>query len=613
MAKYTPQQIKHLAEEMEHAKDSERPFALLTGAGCSISAGIPSAKSLVKEINETSKFKNRLRNLKNEDCDDYGLCMRKLPKNMRKELLTPYLEQAKINWAHIAIASMMKEGFIERALTFNFDNILNRANGLCGQYPAIYDYVTGASDSTDHIVSPCIIHLHGQGYGLSMLNSDTETGDHVKRIEPLLRSTLDQSPLLVIGYSGQADKVFPKIAEVFDGKETLHWCDYDKEPSENVKRLLNCYEDLTHHYGGVDADVFLVELAQALDCFPPKVFARPLDHLRDEIKDVLAFPSRDEFFKSDVLATMNAKLDNYESNKSKEQQNLDDYQNLFMKGDFSQIIKDANDGKNVPENILSQSYFSEAYNKSKHENKSAAQLNEIIILYQKAIHIDSNFTAAFNNLGSVFWNLGELTNEKKYHELAIVTLKKAIELNFGYANAYYNLAGTLGSLGDLTGDQQYFEKAVVEFENAIEFSPDADSYYQLANRLVTLGKLTGEQHYYEQAIVKYEKAIKLNPDDIDQHNSLSGVLLELGYMTGEQCYYEQARNICNMALKFAPQETYNFACLESHLGNANECEKYLNVCYEAKGLPTKAHLESDKDLDRVRDTKWFKELLEKIA
>ena len=541
MAKYTHQQIKDLAEEMEHAKDSERPFALLTGAGCSISAGIPSANSLIKEINESPKFKNRLRSLKDEYCDDYGLCMRKLPKNMRKELLTPYLEQAKVNWAHIAIASMMKEGFIERALTFNFDNILSRANGLCGQYPAIYDYVTGASNSTDHIVSPCIIHLHGQGYGLSMLNSDLETRDHAKRIEPLLRNTLDQSPILVIGYSGQADEVFPKIAEVFDGKETLHWCDYEEDPSKDVRELLNCYKDLTHHYGGVDADVFLVELAQALDCFPPKVFVQPLDHLRDEIKDVLPFPSGDESDKLDVLGTMNAKLDNYESHKSVGLNNQDYYQNLFMKGNFYQIIKDSDDGKSVPENILSRSYFSEAYNKGKYKNKSVEQLNEVISLYQQAIFINADSPASFNNLANTFHLLGELTGEKNYYEQAVVKSEKAIELNPNDGSYYNNLGITLWALGKLTGEKNYYEEAVVKSEKAIELNPDDGSYYNnLANTFGKLGNLTDEKKYYEEAVVKSEKAIELIPDDGEYYNHLACTLQFLGVLTGEKNYYEKA-------------------------------------------------------------------------
>ena len=612
MAKYTLEQVQDLAEEILHSKDSGRPFALLTGAGCSISAGIPSAKSLIKEINETPKFKNRLRKLNGKEVDDYGLCMRQLPKNTRKELLTPHLKQAKVNWAHIAIASMMKEGFIERTLTFNFDNILNRANGLCGEYPAIYDYVTGVSDSTDHIVSPCIIHLHGQGYGLSMLNSDKETGDHAKRIKPLLRDTLDRSPILVIGYSGQADEVFPKISEVFDGKETLHWCDYEEEPSQNVKELLSSYEDLTHHYGGVDADLFLVQLAQALNCFPPKVFDQPLDHLRDEIKDVMPFPSSDDTStKLDVLATLNTKLDSYGDNKSKQRNNYDYYQKLFMKGEYSKIIN--GNVKKVPKDILSNSYFSHAYNKGKSKNMSAEELNDIIRLYEKAIEITPNSGNCFNNLANTLSDLGKLNDDKSFYEKAIVKYEKAIEINPNDGSYYYNLGNTLLELGKLSDDKSFYEQAIVKYEKAIEINPnDSDYYNNLGDTLLELGKLSDDKSFYEQAIAKYEKAIGINPNDCGYYDNLGDTLIKLGQLTGDSHYYEKSEKVLNIALKYAPKNVYNLACVASLLGKENKCEEYLNICYEANTLPVKEHLETDDDLNFVRNQKWFKDFIDKL-
>ena len=143
MSQHTLQDIETLADEIRHAKDN-RPFCLLTGAGCSLAAGIPLVSELIREMNDPHKeFAIHLKKLDDDQKKDYGQCMRKLSKNLRKDLLNPYLEKAKINWGNIAIASMMQAGFIQRVLTFNFDNVLARACGLCGEYPAIYDFVTG--------------------------------------------------------------------------------------------------------------------------------------------------------------------------------------------------------------------------------------------------------------------------------------------------------------------------------------------------------------------------------------------------------------------------------------------------------------------------------------
>ena len=86
------------------------PFTLLTGAGCSKSAGIPLAGELVAEMNGKPKYALHLNPLSKDEKKDYTKCMAKLSKNHRKALLTPYLDNAKINWAHIAIATLIKAG-----------------------------------------------------------------------------------------------------------------------------------------------------------------------------------------------------------------------------------------------------------------------------------------------------------------------------------------------------------------------------------------------------------------------------------------------------------------------------------------------------------------------
>jgi len=95
--------------------------AFLTGAGCSLTAGIPLAAQLVREIKD--KYPDEIKRLvKPEQQDDYGCCMGALALGERKELLEPYLRSAKINWAHIALASLIHAEHVRRVLSFNFDS-----------------------------------------------------------------------------------------------------------------------------------------------------------------------------------------------------------------------------------------------------------------------------------------------------------------------------------------------------------------------------------------------------------------------------------------------------------------------------------------------------------
>ena len=480
MAKYTKSNIQQLADEMRHAKDA-RPFALLTGAGCSKSAGIPLAFELIKEINDPANpFHIHLDRLDEEQRKDYGQCMRKLPKNARKDLLQTYLDNAKINWAHIAIASMMKAGYFQRVLTFNFDNVLSRACGLCGEYPAIYDFVTGVSASTDHLSDPCIIHLHGQGTGLAMLNTDDETKKHADRMIPLLRDTLDKSPLVILGYSGDSDKVFEKLSDLYDGREKLHWCDYHEEPASHVSTLLNKHQDLTNHYGKVDADLFLVQLAQELGCFPPAVFDKPLDHLRQEIKDVCEFPSSAESTVN-VLKNLNIKLDNYENTLAtndqdvKTQQAIDATQQLLLEGRYNKIVAQENaETGSVPTELLASAMFSQALEQQEDllKNYDFSKYADLFKLYQNIINIKKENHGAYNNWGTALSELGKQTGERQWLEEAVEKYKTAIEIKTDKHDAYNNLIGSMLTLWRATKSDELLEEAKVLVDKALKIKPD---------------------------------------------------------------------------------------------------------------------------------------------
>jgi NAD-dependent SIR2 family protein deacetylase len=174
--------IRQIAETFHAAKARGRPAHLLIGAGCSKSAGVPIAGELIARIQKD--YAHRCKAKFGEDAPTYGACMKLLTVRERRDLLEGFLKEAKINWAHIAIAKMVHGGFVERVLTVNFDNILARACGLLGQYPAIYDFGAAPTDQTGAIVVPSIVHLHGQGYGVKLMNTSEETAEHAKKSGP---------------------------------------------------------------------------------------------------------------------------------------------------------------------------------------------------------------------------------------------------------------------------------------------------------------------------------------------------------------------------------------------------------------------------------------------
>ena len=126
--------IDETIHTLEMAKKRKRGCTLLLGAGCSLSAGIPLALGFVKEIEKDYYWAYERAPKKT-----YAECMDTLLEDERRDLIAKYVETAKINWAHIAIACLMKSGYVDRILTTNFDPLAIRACAMLGDFPSIYD------------------------------------------------------------------------------------------------------------------------------------------------------------------------------------------------------------------------------------------------------------------------------------------------------------------------------------------------------------------------------------------------------------------------------------------------------------------------------------------
>lgn len=229
--------VKDIAKTIRDSKKQGKPLVIFTGAGCSKSAGMPLASELIAEINK--KYKGNIKGLSDTEKSDYGACMRKLTPHEQKTLIEKYISKAKINWAHIALASLLKNGYLGKVLTFNFDNILNRACSLDNFYPPTYDLKVLAEEYFNSIPNQSIVHLHGQWSGFQLANSDIDTAKQADKLKDFIKNTINTSPTLFIGYSGGADAFFKLVDEGFIGQYRLLWIDYTKEPNNNVKKFID--------------------------------------------------------------------------------------------------------------------------------------------------------------------------------------------------------------------------------------------------------------------------------------------------------------------------------------------------------------------------------------
>lgn len=77
--------------------------------------------------------------------------------------------------------------------------------------------------------------------------------------------------------------------------------------------------------------------------------------------------------------------------------------------------------------------------------------------YLRAVKLDRNFAAAWNNLGVVRFSLGKKTDAK-------LAYRKAVAIQPNYALAWYNLGVTLDSLN-------YYTQAIKAYERAFALDP----------------------------------------------------------------------------------------------------------------------------------------------
>lgn len=274
--------LRHSRDALRHSRDARgRGCSLLIGAGCSATAGIRTAAGFVSLIEDRFKTAyDRAAKKASSARPGYPHCMAELSRGQQRDLINEQVSAARINWAHMAIAQLIKHGYIGRILTTNFDPLVQRACAMLGEFPAVYDFALSQLFKPGELPDKAIFHLHGQSTGFVLMNTQEEVSAHAKRLGSLFQDAGQARPWIVVGYSGDNDPVFDHLAEVGRFDYDLFWVGYEEEaPARHVReKLLQPGKD-AYLVRGYDADRFFVELAQKLECFPPEFVQRPFSFL----------------------------------------------------------------------------------------------------------------------------------------------------------------------------------------------------------------------------------------------------------------------------------------------------------------------------------------------
>ncbi|MFV5504120.1 tetratricopeptide repeat protein, partial [Acinetobacter sp. 226] len=582
--------VKDIAKTLRDSKKQGSPVIVFTGAGCSKSAGMPLASELIAEINK--KFKGNLKDLTDELKKDYGVCMSKLTPHEQKTLIEKHISKAKINWAHIALASLLKNGYLGKVLTFNFDNILNRACSLDNFYPPTYDLKVLSEEYFSAIPTQSIVHLHGQWSGFQLANSDIDTEAQANKLKNYIKTTINTSPTLFIGYSGGADAFFKLVEEGFIGQHRLFWVDYAKKPNMNVKKFIDANPNHRNFIAEQDADQFLLELAMELKCFPTNMFEDPIKHMQEVFELINDFPLSAKNDQVDILQDTKKTLEITNQAKpaiatiklaellhhKKFDTIINQTTSLNVEHEpVSKILASAHLGKALSFLTKDDKQFEKYFNKAieikpkfyqayaqvaitlTHTLKDSF-LEQSVFYYEKCLTIKPNFKDDFffGNYGSTLLRLAQIKEDEDLFKQAFEKYEKALKIQPDHPNNLGNYGSALIGLAQIKQDEELFKQAFEKYEKALKIQPDhAEHLGNYGNALLRLAQIKEDEELFKQAFEKYEEALKIQPDHAEHLGNYGNVLLGLARIKQDEELFKQAFEKYEKALKIQPDHPNN--------------------------------------------------------
>ena len=136
--------------------------------------------------------------------------------------------------------------------------------------------------------------------------------------------------------------------------------------------------------------------------------------------------------------------------------------------------------------------------------------------------------------------------------------------------------------------------------NAVERSPqDPKLYYQLGDLLRIEGN-------FDDGMKNYEKAISIMPRFSQAYQQIAIVYSLKGDNNRAGSYLRKSVDI-------DPNNSdsyYNLACLYAKMNNVEESTRWLKIAVE-KGFHNSDLLKTDKDLTNIRNTSYYKELIQR--
>ena len=201
-------------------------FALLLGSGLSRAAGIPTGWEITVDlirrvataegVADQTDWAAWYREQTGSE-PDYSSLLERLASSPeeRRAILHSYIEPTAEDReesrklptrAHVAIAELVRAGYVRVIVTTNFDRLLENALRESGVEPTVIASVDALAGAEPIAHSACyILKLHGDYKDARIRNTESELGGYPAQYDALLDRILDEYGMIVCGWSGEWD------------------------------------------------------------------------------------------------------------------------------------------------------------------------------------------------------------------------------------------------------------------------------------------------------------------------------------------------------------------------------------------------------------------------
>ncbi|MDP3281275.1 MAG: hypothetical protein Q8M57_09560 [Nitrosomonas sp.] len=260
--------------------------------------------------------------------------------------------------------------------------------------------------------------------------------------------------------------------------------------------------------------------------------------------------------------------------------------------------------------------------------------------YQTLVSIRPDFYEAVNNWGIALANQArELAKRdlpaaralwheaaKKYQQ-ALSINQDYYEAEFNWGNALIDEAKELGKINLHEKAIDLWHKASEKYQRVLRLKPDdfEATYYcgvALTNEAMELveSNLSAASNLWHEAGEKYERVLSINPDYHKAADGWGFALLKeanaIAVTDADQAneLRDRAEQLLLQHAEAAPElVAYNLACVYGQRGDVSNCLHWLKTAQTHNKLVSCEHLQTDADLDAVRNHPDFQAWLQSVS